>query len=136
MQIKVNNKLILICLLLCFLFLTCYKSVLDTNGIVSSNINVSISTVSEASEHTSMTADVNIGHDHYMAATNTLVGFSTSSLRHSRWLGTKTSFNILTAIISAQMACLIFYSRLSDRTYTQLFSSKITIFLHKKDGMK
>jgi hypothetical protein len=34
------------------------------------------------------------------------------------------------------MTCLIYYSRLSDETYTQLFSSIITVFLHKKDGMK
>lgn len=137
MQIKLNNKHILICLLLCSLFLTSYISVLNTNGIISSDVNVSdISSVSGGSEHSSMNGGANVGHDDYMAATNTSTEFSIFSMKQSRWQGAKTSFNMLTIIVAAQMTCLIYYSRLSDETYIQLISSIITVFLHKKDGMK
>lgn len=137
MQIKVHNKLILICLLLCSLFLTSYISILNTNGIISSDVNGSgISFVSGGSEHSSMTGGINAGHDDFMAVPNTSTEFSISSIGGSRWLGTKTNFNILPAIVAVQMAFLIYYSRVSDQTYTQLISSIITVFLHKKDGKK
>lgn len=136
MQIKVNNKLILICLLLCSLFLTSYIYVLDTYGI-SSDVNGSdIFSTNGGIERSSMSGGINAGHDDFMAAPNTSTKSSISSMRQSRWLSTKINFNILTAIAAVQMAFLIYYSRLSDQTYTRLISSIITIFLHKKDGMK
>lgn len=140
MQIKVNNKNIvniLICLLLCSLFLTSYISVLNTNGIISSDVNVSgISSVSGGSEYSSMTGGADVGHDNNMAAANTSTEFSIFPIKQSRWQGAKTSFNMLTIIVVAQITCLIYYLRLSDETNIQSISSIITVFLHKKDGMK
>lgn len=135
MQIKVhNNKLIFICLLLCSLFLTNNISVLNTNVIISSDINSS--SVSGGSEPSSMAGGIDAGHNDFMAAPNTSAEFSISSQRESRWLGAKTTFSFLTAIIAVQMAFLIYYSRLSSQPYTQSFASVITVFLHKKDGKK
>ena len=137
MQIRVSKKHIWICLLLCSLFLTSYISVLNINGIISSNVNVSeSSSISGGSENSSMNGGTNSGHVDYMAATATSIDFSIFSLKQSRWLVTKNSFNILTAIVTAQIICLIYSSRLSDKTCAQFNSITITAFLHKKDGMK
>jgi len=137
MQIKINSKHFLICLLLCFMFLTSYTGILNTNNILSSDVSVlDISSVSGENEHSSMDGGSNIGHEDYISAANTSIEFYNSSLKPLRGPGTKTSFDILTAIIAAQMACLIRHARLSDQTYTQLNSSIIIKFLHKKDGMK
>lgn len=135
MQIRANNKHILICLLLCSLFLTSYVSILNTNGIIYSDV-FDIFSTNGRSEHSSMNDSANIGHDDYMAAADTSTELSISSIRQSQWLSAKTSLSLLTAVVSTQMTCFIYYSKLSDQAYTQLNSSIITSFLHKKDGMK
>lgn len=129
MQIKLV-KLILVCLLLCSLFLTSYITVFNTNGIVSTDVNTS----DRMSKHSSMSGSV--GHVDYMTATNIFVKTAVFTMKLSRWLGVKTSFNILTAIFAAQMTCLNYYSRFSDKTYTQLISRIIVVYLHNKDGIK
>lgn len=137
MRIKISNKRILICLLLCSLFLTSYISVLNTNGIIPSDVNIfERSSISGANEPSSMNDSANSGHVDYMANTDTFIDFSVFSLKQSRWLVPKTSFNILTAIVAAQIICFIYSSRLSGTICTQFNALKITIFLHKKDGMK
>ncbi|MEL7564246.1 MAG: hypothetical protein AAGU27_05120 [Dehalobacterium sp.] len=134
MQTNVISKRILLCLLICTLFLTSYTSVLNTNGIISSDIFDFFST-SGRSEHSSMSGGASAGLD-YLAAADTSLESSIFSVKQLRWLSIKTSLSILTAIVITQIACLIYYSRLSDQTYTQSYSSVITVFLHKKDGMK
>ena len=137
MQIKISNKRILICLLLCSLFLTSYISILNTNGLIFSDVNLfDRSSISGANEPSSMNDSANSGHVDYMATTDTSINLSISSLKQSRWLVTKTSFNNLTAIVAAQKICFICSSRLSDTICTQFNSIRITFFLHKKDGMK
>lgn len=137
MQIKTNKKYILICLLVCSLFLTSYISVFSTNGIISPDSNVfAVSSLSGANEHSSMNGGANSGHVDYMATTDSTLDFSIFSLKQSRWLVTKNSFHILTAIVAAQIICLIYSSRLSDTICTQFSSIRIIFFLHKKDGMK
>ncbi len=137
MHTKVSKKHIFICLLLCSLFLTSYISVLNTNGLISSASDLfDISSVSGGSEHSSMNGGANPGHVAYMAATNTSIEILISSIKQSRSLVTKTSFNILSAIIAAQIICLIYSSSLSEKICTQFNSIRITFFLHKKDGMK
>lgn len=130
MQTKVNNKSSLIYLLLCFLFLTSFINVLNTNRIISSNVNAfDVFSGNGGSEQSSMNSDTNA----VMAAVNT----SLESLNFSiRQLHTKTGIRTLDAIISVQTDGLLYYSRLSDRICTQLNSIIITIFLHNKDGMK
>lgn len=137
MQIKLSKKNILICLLLCSLLLTSYISVLNTNGIIPVDVNIfGRSSLSGASEHSSMNGGANSGYVDYIATTDTSIDFSVSSLKQSRWPVPKTGFNILTAIIVAQIICFIYSSSLSDRISTPFNSIRITFFLHKKDGTK
>ncbi|HWQ70689.1 MAG TPA: hypothetical protein VN370_00035 [Desulfitobacteriaceae bacterium] len=133
MQIKATNKYSLICLLLCLLFLTSYIIVLNTNSIISLNFNIfDIFSGNGGSEHASMNDSTNAGHDDYMAVVNTAWESSRFSIQQLHLPGTKTSFRTLAAIISVQTACLIYYTRLSDRICTQFNSIGITIFLHKR----
>jgi len=136
MQIKATNKYSLICLLLCLLFLTSYITVLNTNSIISPNNILDIFSGNGGSEHASMNDSTNVGHDDYMAAVNTAWESSSFSIQQLHLPGTKTSFRTLAAMISVQTACLIYYARLSDRIRIQFNSIGITVFLHKKDGMK
>lgn len=137
MQIKISKKNIMICLLLCSLFFTSYISVLNTNGIIPVEVNIfERSSLSGGSEHSSMNGGANSGYVDYIAATDTFIDFSASSLKQSRWPVPKTGFNILTAIIAAQIISFFYSSRLSDRISTPFNSIRITFFLHKKDGTK
>lgn len=137
MQIKVSKKHIWICLLLCSLFLASNISVLNINGIISSDVNVfDSSSVGGESERSSMNSEDNYSHFDYISTTDSSVNFSIFSLKQSRCPLTKTNLNILTAMIAAQIICFIYSSRLSDKTCTQFNSIRITLFLHKKDGMK
>jgi len=137
MQIKVNDKHILVCLLFFSLLLIGYINVLNTNGIISSDVNVfDIFSVGGGNEHSTMNDQANAGHDDYMDAANTSTELSSFLMRQSQRLSIKTSYKILTAVVTAQLiTCLIYYSRRSDEIYTQLDSSFIAI-LHEKDGMK
>lgn len=134
-QIKSNNKPILLCLLLYSLFFIGYISVLNTGGIISSDV-LNIFSADGRGEHASMAGGTTAGYHDYLAATDTSTESSIFSMKQLRWPNTKDGSNMLTAIVAAQVACLSYYSRLSDQTYTQLNSSIITTFLHKKDGMK
>jgi len=137
MRTKISKKHILIGLLLCSLFLTGYMSVFNTIGSISSDANgYDISSVSGGSEHSSMNGGINFGHVDYMTTTDTSIDSSFFSMKQSRWPVPKTGFNILTAIIAAQIICFIYSSRLSAGICTQFNSIRITFFLHKKDGMK
>lgn len=136
MRIKVNDKRILACLLLFSLFLTSFVSVINTYGIIGSDGNAfDIFSVSGGSEHSSMNGGANVGYDDYIAGT-TSTGYSIFSMRQSQWLGTKTGFSILTAILAALATCLFYYLRISTEIYAQSNSTMITVFLHKKDGKK
>lgn len=137
MQIKANKKRFLICLLLCSLFLTTYISVLNTNGIFFPNLNLwNDSSISGESEPSSMNGAASSWHMDAMTAAETLMGFFNASNKQSRSLDAKNNFNILAAVIAAQSICLIYAARRSDRICTQFCAINITIFLHKKDGMK
>jgi hypothetical protein len=135
MQIRINNKSSLICLLLCFLFLAGYVTILVTNGIIPISVNA-FDIFSSNGEQSSMNGGANAGHDDYMTAVITSCEASNSSIQQSRSLNTKASFRTLAAIASVQTACSIYYTRLSDRICTQFNSISISAFLHKKDGMK
>jgi hypothetical protein len=135
MQIKVNRIRILTYLFLCFLFSTWYIGVLNTNGIVASDATALVSAIGRG-EPSSMNGGINGGPDDYMTAGDTLAEFFISSMRQARWLSPKTGPGILTAIVAAQVTCLLFYSRLSQKTCIQSNASIITAFLHKKDGRK
>ena len=137
MQIKVSKKNILIYLLLCSLFLTSYISVLSTNGIIPSDVNIfERSSISGGSEPSSMNGGINSGHVYFMATNNTSIEFFILSMKQSRWPVPKTGFDIFTAIITALIICFLYSSRLSAGICTQFNSIRITFFLHKKDGMK
>lgn len=138
MQLKVNNKLIIICLLLCFLFLTSSMSLLDTNSLISSpSCQSDLSNVSGTSKSSSsMSGGLSLAAHEYMAAAYTSVEFSFSSINQSRFIGAKTNYNISTSTIPAQITSLTTYLRFSEQTYTKLFSSIMIVILHKKDGMK
>ncbi|ATW27475.1 hypothetical protein [Candidatus Formimonas warabiya] len=137
MQTKVNDKHISVCLLLCFLFLISYLSLFHTSGIILSDGNIwDAFSPGGGSEPSSMNGGANAGHHDYMAAADVSAQFSLSSLRQSRWLTTKAGYNILPASTPFLVACLIYYSKLSGEIYPPSNSSIITVFLHKKDGMK
>lgn len=138
MQIKVNNKLIMICLLLCFLLLTSSISILDANGVIfppscqSDIFNASGTSGSSSS----MSGGMNLATHEYMAAACSSAEFSVSSSNQSRFFNAKTNYDILTLIVPVQLTSLAAYLRFSEHTYTRLFSSIITVILQKKDGMK
>lgn len=135
MQIRINKKSSLICLLLCFLFLAGYITVLVTNGIIPANVNT-FDVFSCNGGQSSMNGGTNAGHDDYMTAVITSCEASNSLIQQLRSLSTRVSFRTLAEVASVQTACSIYYTRLSDRIYTQFNSISISAFLHKKDGMK
>jgi len=135
MRLKIYGKLTVSIFLLCLLFLTNNLSVLDRDGLVSSdNGAAGISSVNTGSTPATVSNGFHPGPDDYLAPTNTIRELSISSLRQVRPLGTKTNFYILALIIAVQAACLIFCFRSLVRIHTVSLSGLITIFLHKKDG--
>jgi hypothetical protein len=76
-------------------------------------------------------------HLDYMSAVGISIEFfNFSSIKNTRPLAAKTIFDILTALIAAQIVCFIYSSRLSKNICTEFNSIRIIFFLHKKDGMK
>jgi hypothetical protein len=137
MQLKVNRKFIFTCMLLCSLFLTGCISVFDTNGIFFFGGNNPLSPVTAGSQPSAMTGGMHFGADNFLAAANSPAELFISALKPARLLGSKTSLHLFHAIIPAALLTgLIFYAGFSKRLSIQLFSSTITIFLHKKDGKK
>jgi|GEM_PF-1042643 len=138
MRMKTSKKNVLMCLLLCSLFLTSYISVFNTNGIISLEANVSdVSFGSEGSGHSSMDGGTNFGHFGYLSTIDSFIEFlNFSSVKNTRPLAAKTLFDLLTALITIQIVCLISSLRRSENLCTQFNAIKITFFLHKKDGMK
>jgi len=134
MQIKIKKKHIVICLLICSLFLTGFWSLLYRDGINLTNTG-DLFSLNVSSEHSSMNDAAYPRYCDFIAAQNGLAEFTISSAKQLRFLGTKASFNMLTAIIVAQLIWLICYSRLSERIGFQPNSLLITIILHKQDGM-
>ncbi|HWP98762.1 MAG TPA: hypothetical protein VN426_18115 [Syntrophomonadaceae bacterium] len=135
MPIKVSKKNIWICLLVCSLFLTSNIGILTTNGIVSSDgYAFNNSSINGGSEHSSMNGVTDLWNINYLS--NISSELFVSSTKPSQWLLTKTIFNILTSSITAQIICLIYSSKLTGNLCSQFNSIGITLFLHKKDGMK
>jgi hypothetical protein len=137
MRIKLSKKHICICMLVCSLFLACYPGLFISNGIISSDgYALNSSSFSGGVEHSSMNGGgANLWHTNYFAITNISTEIFTSSIKHSEWL-LKLIFSILTSFITAQIICLIYSSRLAGSLCSQFNSIGITLFLHKKDGMK
>ena len=137
MRMKAGRKHIFICLLLCALFLTSYITVFNNIGIIPSEANLSdVSFGSEGNGHSSMDGGTNFRHFAYIDTGTSIEFYNFSSIKNKRSLVAKTNFNILTALIAAQLVCLIYSSRLPKNICTQFNSIRIIYFLHKKDGMK
>ena len=137
MQIRLSRRHIFICLLLCSLFFTSYTGVLNTNGTVVPEANIfSSSSINGGSDHSSVNNGANSSPVDYISTTGSPITFYAFSLRETQWPNPKTNSNLLTAIIAAQIICLIYSLRLSYTNFTQFNSIQITAFLHKKDGMK
>ena len=137
MQNKANKRLIVICLLLCTLFFTNYASALSISGMNASSVTVQdIFSKIEGSSPFSMDGGITYTHSDSITETDSSEKISVFSSRQSRWLNTKTNFAFSTSKETVQLVSLLYTSRLSDRTYSQLSSSIITNYLHKKDGMK
>jgi len=136
MQIRLSKKHIWICLLLCSLLFTSYISVLYPNSLISSDLNFNIFSIGGGNQHSSMNGGANPGYSDAMAAANPSLELSGFSLKQTRLLVPKTSYHLLTAILTAQIICFIYSARLSAAICTQFNSLSITRFLHKKDGMK
>ena len=135
MQMKVNKKYILVCLLICTLFLTSYSSVFNAGGNISPEMNAFTGySLSDGSSQSSMNGRANSGHLGYLANFATLS--SLFSMKQSRELITKTGSNSVPVIIAALIIFLSYSSSLLQKTCTPLNSIQLTIFLHKKDGMK
>lgn len=137
MPIKLNNKLLLICLLLCSLLFTGNFGLFTSPGyfdaITFDTVALDPFSFSGESSH-SINDKMNSGYFGYLFSTNTLISFSSLSMKQLRWLGAKSGWGLIAAFIAALMACLLYYSRLSAETYTILCSSILVIFLHKKTG--
>lgn len=136
MYIKMRKKHIGICLLVCCLFLTGYLSILNTGNIFADNNVFASSSIGGGSQHTSMDGTADSGHFDYLSATDTAICYPAFSIQQSRSQVTKIKSNLLTTIITALLICFVYSSRLCARVCTPFNSLRITVFLHKKDGMK
>ena len=134
MQMKVNKKYILVCLLICTLFLTSYISVFNAGGMISPELKIFTGSSLSGTSESSMNMGASSGHIGNMANIETLS--SLFSMKQSRELITKTGSNSVPVIIAALIIFLSYSSSLLQKTCTPLNSIQITIFLHKKDGMK
>jgi len=135
MQLKLTRNHLLICLLLCSLFITSYASVLNTNGTVFSDVNVfNGSSLSGTRDYSALNSEGTSGLIDYMASS--WLELALFSVRLSRLPNMKIAFALLTAFIAAITLCLAYASRLSQTTCPHFDSIQITAFLHKKDGMK
>lgn len=137
MENKTNKRLILICLLICTVFFTNYASaisinILDTSSVTASDIFSGI----EGSTPFSMDGGITHSHSDSMAAVDSSEKISAFSIRQSRWLNTKTGFGISMTKEVVHLARQFYPIKLSDENYSQLSSSIIINYLHKKDGMK
>ena len=136
MQSKVNDKHILTCLLLSVLLLIGYISVPNAN-IAHANIDIehfyfAVSNTPDSSMDG--TADTS-SHDS-MTAPDDPTALSIGSTGQARWLGPKNNNNIITAMLAFQLLCLTYGSSFIKAVPIPTFSNILTIFLHKKDGMK
>lgn len=135
MQIKISQKRSWICLCLCGLLLTGYISMVSPHNIFSVDAyTLDRSSISGGPPHSSMNGGINLWYIDYSA--NTRAGFFLSSVKPSLWLHTKNIFYLLTSLITAQITYFLYSSRLAGRLGAQFRSIGITVFLHKKDGMK
>jgi len=133
MQIKISKKHILICLLICTLFLTSYISVFSAGGMISPELKVFTGSSLSGGE-SSMSGEANSGHLGFLANFENLSFLF--SMKQSRELITKTGFSTVAAMIASLVFFLILSSSLLQKTCTPFNSIQITVFLHKKDGMK
>ncbi|TEB04836.1 hypothetical protein Psch_03598 [Pelotomaculum schinkii] len=137
MQIKISQKHNWICLFLCGLLLIGYISMASPHNIFSVDAYaLDRSSISGGPPHSSMDGGINLWYIDYSAITNTRAGFFLSSVKPFLWLHTKNIFYLLTSLITAQIISFLYSSRLAGRLGAQFRSIGITIFLHKKDGMK
>ena len=136
MQSKTNDKYILTCLLLSILLLIGYVSVPNAN-IAHANIDLKHFYFAVGnSPDSSMDGRADTGHRDSMTAPDDPTVLSISSTGQSRWLGPKNNNNIITAILAFQLLCLTYGSSFIKAVPIPTFSDILTIFLHKKDGMK
>lgn len=134
MRINTKQTSIWICLLICSLLLTCYTGIFSPGSVVLTDVNTYSNNGS--SENWSMTGPTDLWQVDYLAITDISTPFFISSMKHSPGPSTRTIFNILFLLITAQIICLAYSSRLAGSICSQFSSIGITLFLHKKDGMK
>lgn len=133
MQRMLSKKHIFICLLLCSLFFASGTGLLTATGLSSGQFNGS--SISGGNDLSSMSGGMKAGHaDWFAAADSSLESFSLS-INQSRGQNSKSNSIVLPAI-AGLITCLIYSSRLTQRFANPFNSLSITIFLHKKDGMK
>ncbi|MEQ8175469.1 MAG: hypothetical protein ABRQ26_10435 [Syntrophomonadaceae bacterium] len=137
MQMKASKKRILLCLLICCLFLASTVNIFGTsNSAVSDLYADNASSSSLGAEQSSMNSGNGLWHFNCHAITNLSSELFVSSTKPSQWLLAKTFFGLLTALIAGLITCLIFSSRLAGSLCSQFSPIGIIVFLHKKDGMK
>ena len=137
MQFKASRRHLLICLLLCSLFLTSYTSALNANGTIFSDASIfDGSSLNGSNQPSAMNNGAKSGLVDYIAANSSAISFSSISVKQARLPFSKTYLNLITALISLQILFLVWSSRLSNSVCPKFDSIQISIFLHKKDGMK
>jgi hypothetical protein len=134
MQIKANKKNILVCLIICTLFLTSYVSVFNAGRTILPELKVFTGSSLSGGNESAMSGEASTGHLGYLANFENLI--SRFSIKQARELNTKTGFNTMAAAIATLVFYLVYSSSLLQKTCTPFNSIQITIFLHKKDGMK
>lgn len=137
MQAKAGQKQIGLGLLICALFLAYGINILGTGNLVFSDLQAGNgSSASSGTKQSSMNGGNGLWHFNYQAITNISSELFLSSPKTSSWLLAKTFFNLLSSLIASLIICLIVSSRLAGSLCSQFSSIGITVFLHKKDGMK
>lgn len=133
MQFKASKKHIWICLLVCSLFFA-YGAALFHFSSDGYALNSAYFTA--GAEQSSMTGAASLWHGNDPAITGISAELFISAMKHSQGLLFKVILSILTWLITARIICLIYSSRLAGSLCSQFDSIRITLFLHKKDGMK
>ncbi|MEN6391140.1 MAG: hypothetical protein ABFD04_12050 [Syntrophomonas sp.] len=137
MQMKASKKRILLCLLICSLFLASSVNIFSASHSVVSDLYAGNSSSSSlGAEQSSMNSGNGLWHFNCQAITNLSTELFASATKPSQWLLAKNFFDLLTSLIAGLITCLIISSRLANSLCSQFSSIGITVFLHKKDGMK
>lgn len=134
MQLHIRQKHIFIYLLLCSLFLTSFISVYNAGANTAPQLNV-LAGFSFSGENNQSSMQSSENSRQFGSLSNIESSFLLA-LKQSQKLITRNGLPTVNLIIAALIIYAIYSASLLQRICTPYNSLQITVFLHKKDGMK